>query len=557
MRKLASLLCCIIGCSASGDDAGEHVALVEQHFESAEARLVDFEFDGRLVADTGELGALGALVRAQLLYAVGQLNGERSVGWYERLEVSGVTTSPSPSGQYEVRYHAKLPVAWGTALAPATYTLVLPASVAPADQIRFTQKYASSCVDPEGGDLNASDRPDAGRMFLFYRPQRAGCALAPEDVATMTAKVTRSPGNTTGKYPEYHRIWEDGSLDVLTIFGIENDDTPQDAGAKAFEDFVTRTTSLLSSLQPDEAKRTVSRTVVDGHRRARIETMLADGRVVHVDATLIGRELAKESASFDDWYNQSSETADVILYSGHAAHGASVRALMAKGVFQLRKYLVWIVNGCDTLAYVDRTLAERRATLNADDASGTKYMDTVSNVLGAWFRTGDETATSFLRDIVAAGGPKPAPKTYRQIFSGIDRDQLIVVTGEEDNEFSITPKPEIVRTPPADSSVNASPDRGPGANGVPPRREDPGCAIGRASRVHDGAFALFLGAFLAVRRARRSGIGCASESARWVDVSCPGFVDTSNINAGAHRPGRSRYASKPASPNSVKAPSIP
>jgi hypothetical protein len=109
---------------------------------------------------------------------------------------------------------------------------------------------------------------------------------------------------------------------------------------------------------------------------------------------------------------------------------------------------VFVVDGCDTLAYVDRTLAERRAVLNPDDRSGTKYMDTVTNVLGAWFRVGDETAVRFVRRITEAVGPNAAPKTYRQLFAGVDREQHIVVTGEEDNEFPVTPEPVVLRSPP-------------------------------------------------------------------------------------------------------------
>ena len=496
----------LVGCTSGALEPRERVATSTQRFESAEATLIEFEMDGQLLADTNDPAALRPLIDAQLMYAVGQLNGERAVGWYERLEVSAISATASPSGRYDVRYRAKLPVAWGAPALPATYTLLLPASLAPEDQVRFTEKYGTTCVDPDGGDLNASGRPDAGRMFLFYRPQRQGCALAPEDVVQISARVSPSAENTTGKYPEYHRIWEDGALDFVAVFGIEIQDTPSDPGVKAFDDFLRSADAFLATLQTDETKRTTTRTIIDGRRQTRIEAVLADGRAVHVDAILIGPQLANESAAFDAWYDAASFRADVIFYSGHAAHGANVRSLMTKGTFQPKKYLVWVVNGCDTLAYVDRTLAERRAALNPDDRSGTKYMDTVSNVLGAWFRMGDETAIRFVRDIVTATGANAAPKTYRQLFSGIDRGQIVVVTGEADNEFPITPKPVVVRTP-SDPGAEASDERPPGEKGTPPFREDRGCAIGRTTRAEGGVFALFLAALLAARRAR-----CAARS---------------------------------------------
>ena len=49
------------------------------------------------------------------------------------------------------------------------------------------------------------------------------------------------------------------------------------------------------------------------------------------------------------------------------------------------QYLIWFANGCDTFAYVDRTLIDRRALVNPDDPGGTKYMDTVTNVMAGYF----------------------------------------------------------------------------------------------------------------------------------------------------------------------------
>ncbi len=515
MRRLtAPLFCLLVGCTSTAGPPSDRVATVTEPFDSAEATLLDFELDGRLVADTSEAGALRSLILAQLMYAVGQLNGDRSVGRYERLQLSTISATPSTgaSGRYDVRYHAKLPVAWGAPSRPSTYTLVLPAAAGPADQTRFTAKYGASCVDPEAGDLTGGGRPQVGRMFLYYRPGRAGCELAPEDVAMMTATVTPSSENTTGKYPEYRRIWEDGTLDLVTVFGIESEDEPNDEGASAFEGFLASAGSYLASIQPDDSMRATARATVDGRRRAHLEARLRDDRAVHVDAILIGPRVDAEGAAFDAWYDAASASADVLVYSGHAALGANVRALMTKGTYRAGKYLVWMVNGCDTLAYVDRTLADRRAALNPDDPSGTKYMDTVTNVLGAWFLTGDRTAMRFLDDVVAAAGPNAAPKTYREIFSGIDRDQVVVVTGEEDNE-----PPPASASPAAPAPAPSPPSSAKDEEVAPPATGDEtgahdrsGCSIGDARRARTTSIlpvitlAIFVGA-RARRALRRAG----------------------------------------------------
>jgi hypothetical protein len=510
MTLFASLSCCAL----RDDERRENVAAAHERFESADATLFDFEMDGRLVADTSDPAALRSLVHVQLMFAVGQLNGESSVGWYERLEISALSASPltGSSARYDVRYHAKLPVAWGGAPTMAGYTLVLPIAVGPADQERFTAKYASTCVDPEGGDLNAGSKPDAGRMFLFYRPQKSGCALAPSDVVKIAATMTRSNDNSAGKYPEYHRIWEDGALDFVAIFGIENEDSTSDAGATAFDDFTRRAGAHVASLQSDDTKRTSTRTVVDGKRRVHIEATLSGDRAVHVDAILIGQRLDGESASFDAWYNALSAKADVIYYSGHAAHGANIHSLMTKGTFEPRKYLMWIANGCDSLAYLDRTLAERRAQLNPNDAPGTKYMDVISNVRGPWFREGDETAMRFFRDVVAASGARPAPKTYREILSAIDPEQVIVVTGEEDNEFLVSSTPTPMSGPNGNAPATAR--QGPNEP-VANDSSDSGCDV--PSRRADARTGVLLVLVIAGAFARRRSATGAPRERRYED----------------------------------------
>jgi hypothetical protein len=58
-------------------------------------------------------------------------------------------------------------------------------------------------------------------MFLFYRPWQAGCSIDPADPSLATATVAASADNTTDKYPEYRRVWDDGELNVVAMFGRE------------------------------------------------------------------------------------------------------------------------------------------------------------------------------------------------------------------------------------------------------------------------------------------------------------------------------------------------
>ena len=79
-----------------GGEARERLDAAGAVHERASA-LLDFELDGRLVADTANPEALRSLVEAQLLFTVGQLNGGQSVGRLGQLEVSANQRDADPS----------------------------------------------------------------------------------------------------------------------------------------------------------------------------------------------------------------------------------------------------------------------------------------------------------------------------------------------------------------------------------------------------------------------------------------------------------------------------
>ncbi|HVH43932.1 MAG TPA: hypothetical protein VM925_16380, partial [Labilithrix sp.] len=431
MRPAALQLLVLAGCLTPAQHR-ERTGETANAFASAESVLVDLELDGKLVADGAAGSSFEPLVATQLTYLVGQLNGERSVGQHQEAQFSITSIDPSsttPSTSI-VTYHAKIPVAWGGGPPPTTYSVILPSRVGQADRVAFAEKYAGTCTDPEGAMTGADDE---ARMFLFYRPLRAGCTLSPEDVFITSANVVPSAKNTTDKYPEYHRVWEDDELDVVAVFGSELDaGRAEDSGVAAYDAFVDGADTYLRSLQGTTATSPIE-TGAGAGRSVRVSAILPDARRIQIDAVLVPPHLAEERSTFDDWYDARTPDADLIIYSGHAGLGENVRALSQKGSFRAKKYVVFFVNGCDTFAYLDRTLANRRATLNPDDPAGTKYMDTVSNVLGGYFRSGDKTSLHMIRELV--GALAGTPKTYEGLLAGIDATQIAVVTGEEDNEF--------------------------------------------------------------------------------------------------------------------------
>jgi hypothetical protein len=366
-------------------------------------------------------------------------------------------------------------------------------------------------------------------MFAMFHPHQAGCELAAADVMTFTATVTPSTDGTHGKYPEYHRVWQDGALQAVILFSHEYD-TPTtyvDEGAPAYDAFVWRMHQYLAQVQPDATKVTepaglTSSPSAAGLTTVRLAAELPDGRTMALDVRLVGTQLVNEKPEFDDWYNALTPAADVILYNGHAGLGSNVRTLMEKGAFRSGQYLVWFANGCDTLAYVDPTLTQRRAELNPDDPAGTKYTDTVTNVMAGYFTSLEKTAVTFLRAFVEVRYPEIGPKTYEQIFQSIDPTQVAVVTGEEDNELQpLPPSLHPPGAPPADdgqgdtqSLTNDASDGGaavpPTVSTTPSSGDHHGCdvsAVGGSNAEFKSIGLIF--AALVVRRRRR---GCLRRS---------------------------------------------
>ncbi|MBK7396303.1 MAG: hypothetical protein IPJ34_08390 [Myxococcales bacterium] len=335
-----------------------------------------------------------------------------------------------------MRYHAKLPVAWGSKTdLPSTFSVVLPRRTDPTGQQAFLTKYGAACADESGANL--------ANLWYHFRPE--GCTIDAADVLRANAAVRVSTANTVAKYPEYHKVWEDGALTAVAVFGkYEIGGTaPGDAGVAAYEGFLSSMRARFSTLT--ETRVSPTDVVFAG--------TLASGGRVQVAALLVD-ELRSASAAFDTRYSELTAGADVILYNGHAGLGSNVRALEQKGRFVPGKYQIFFINGCDTFAYVDDTLAKKRALLNADDPSGTKYMDVVTNAMPAYFSSMPDAALALLGSLA----DRAAPKSWISIFRGIDTAQVVTVTGEEDNVYnaSYASKPRWGRTETGAVAKNAS-----------------------------------------------------------------------------------------------------
>ncbi|MCB9561503.1 MAG: PPC domain-containing protein [Kofleriaceae bacterium] len=434
MRRLATVLSLasaaaalpLVGCTAADDDLydGETVKSEDgKDDSSAVALFVDFEFDGEMVTDYA--WNKQQAIEDQLLYTIGQLNGANSVGRLDRLTLSNIQ-STTENGRTRITYSAKMPVAWGDKNhVPSTFTLKLPRDMAYAALGTFATTYGHACAEAGAHDV------DSGSMWYYFRPSRSGCHLTDADVLTTEATVSPSPINTTGKFPEYDKVWEDGVLQVVAVFGKYEDGatTSSDAGISAFNSFV----SSIKGELPGATTIPASVPSSPGVATPDVEwnATLADGKQVRVVALLVDN-VRNGGAAFDARYEALSTRADLIVYNGHAGLGSNVRAMAQKGSWTAGQYVIVFQNGCDTFAYIDDALNRAHAAVNADDPIGTRYIDTVVNGMPAYFANMAGSTMALFRAL-----KNPAdPKTYEQIFRAVSSSQVVLVTGEQDNTFT-------------------------------------------------------------------------------------------------------------------------
>lgn len=394
---------------------------------SALAVFVDFEFEASLLTDSSwnDVGT----VQDHLLYTVGHLNFDNSVGRVDKAVITNIRKTTS-GGKTEIKYKAKLPVSWGKRNAiPNTYELILPKDISSAGQTAFAEKYGHKCVDFGAHDV------DAGSMFYYYRPKTSGCTLDAGDVVRVTATVSPSPSQTTGKYPELNKVWEDGQLNVVAIFGKYEDGatTASDAGIDGYNDFVAAMKSELANRNLTTVPANVPTAPGVGAPDIEFNATLPDGKKIKVVALLTDNvNTGLSQPAFRARYEALSTRADYIVYNGHAGLGTNVRALAQRGKWVAGQYVVVYMNGCDTFAYIDDALFNSHKAVNSDDTTGYKYIDIINNSMPAFFSSMTGATMSIFRGLMAY----QAPQTYEQMFRNVDSSQVVMVTGEQDNVFT-------------------------------------------------------------------------------------------------------------------------
>jgi len=402
------------GCSSLDEFETE----TQEKNASAIATFHDFEWDGVVEADNCYRPQTA--IDQQLLYTVGQLNGVNSVGRLDQVEVVTSSWEETMDG-CRISYTARMPVAWGYRDdAPKEYTFILPRHVGWGAQDDFVEKYTSTCLTWGAHDV------DSGVFWYYYRPAKSSCVLDESDIIRLSARLGPNENATKGMYPEYDKVWEDRTLNVVAIFGKAVEDSEGfDSGINAFQTFISKVEKELSASVTH-----VESTGEGENASVVVKATLADGMQVNVHGFMI-RSVDAAKNEFWDQYEALTPTADYIVYNGHSGLGRNVRKLARRGEWQTGQYAIVFMNGCDTYAYIDSALAKAHADVNPDDPDGTKYLDVVANAMPSYVSSTPDATMAIFKGLLSY----EEPMTYEDILKNIDPREVALVTGEHDNAY--------------------------------------------------------------------------------------------------------------------------
>ena len=411
---LAATCAAAAACSGAPTDAETS----DGAFTSNAGKGLEMRFKGEVIARKDDTARKA--IATQMQYMQGALTSDS--GGNAQAGMSGLSNirEIEEGDLKRITYEAALPVIWpNRQTVPETYAVVLPRDVTKLSA--FNAKYDGSCGTNEYGRET---------FWHDFNPKAQGCTTDDADVMRATASVAPHPQQTQGKYPEYDKIWEDDTLDLVAVFGIISSNTPNDEGARTREQLLAETERSLTGATRTEGPETrgiLKESTVSGK-----VTVGGRERKVNVTGVLV-QEVSSAGSAFNERYAALTAKADVVIYEGHSGLGKNINALASNMGATAGKYQLVYLYGCQTLGYLGPAMHDKRIALNgADrDPEGTKFLDVIATGLPAYGDNGRSTLALY-RAMLGAD----SPKTFNDLLGTISSLHLAVVFGEHDNTFA-------------------------------------------------------------------------------------------------------------------------
>lgn len=405
MKKVSIAIAAVLSaaCSQASDPAASN-----QAFTSHEATLYDFTFKGEV--QTSSPDAFLNDVKAQAFYLIGQLDSRASNARVDWTTAKEIERKDLGGGIFAVSYEATVPIAWNKEEPVSLSTrFIFPKRVDSTGTYAFYDKYGSTC-------RGATDY-GADAFWHDFEPRKPSCVLAPGDVSVVEATSKKSALNrATHSYPEYARIWADNELQIAAAFSPDASMSTSDVGVRDHNRSLAELRSLLGLPAEEDGTKPV----------VTLEKTLPDGRLVKATFFLVDSVLTFDPAFTMGW-NRATEKADLVVYAGHSGLSKNIRGLARSGVVTPGQYQIYFMEACNTFAYVDRTIFDRRAENNADDPQGTRHLDFLGTGLPSPFGVTPNSLHHVVKSLIERNA------SYEDILRGLPSVEMPVVVGDEDN----------------------------------------------------------------------------------------------------------------------------
>lgn len=361
-----------------------------ENFEGAGHIEVEYSFDVVLVSDSLDHTVIEQQIRNWLLFVQGQLGNEFDNSIL--LNDARIDFSTS-NNDHQVVAHVR---AIGAAKKIANLAMILPRNISPAGMRSFQQTY-SSCSSYSGAEY-----------WYYYKPKNCVRGSDTKNVSRVNLTMRKTAANSSGKSPEYNKIWEDNKLELTYLSGNESE--------------LNGSNQLLSLTSKKFGPGVMLRHLRFQGGELFVKEFYKHNKTVKINYFSIDEHIRWLGADFEDLLASVGADSDVIAYNGHAGLGENINYILNTIRLKPNRYYLFWLHACHPYAYLDQSIFNYVEKINPG-ARWSKHLDLMSNIRIGFFSFGSDGAV--LVDQLWNR------RSYAQLLPTLTWDAAVV--GEEDN----------------------------------------------------------------------------------------------------------------------------
>ncbi len=372
----------------------------------ADARVQGVEIE----TDSESKGEWENDIRNQLHYLVSQLRDINATpGLWHSLKLEIKSVSRGSKAKNRLTYDATFVASWPrNAPLPSSRSAIFPLRGDEVGMEEFEQKYLTPC---------AHESP----LWYYFTPKKPGCPLGqknlPEDAQWVTLTAEVSLLNTTNKFPEYHKIWEDKKLVITHVMGnmisLKTNAPPDSELHRKFAN------TYPGATHTTEAQAFSHVTQVSQYNSP-------SGLIILRTLRILQGNIQGATDAFKSEFQSYMKDSDVISYNGHAGLGKNIRAFSHLLTFTPGRYYLVFLNACVPFAYFDSAMFEAQNRANPNHP-WSKHLD-ILVVTGIGYFAETKDILELIQSLTAQ------KSNFRNLTPTLDRFAPMVL-GEEDNAW--------------------------------------------------------------------------------------------------------------------------